>query len=200
MSVVAAVAGSSPLHRLPAGRKLLVLVLAELLVAVAVRSVVAAAVALVVTAGGYAVARLPMRVVWRSLRTILLVALVVGAAQWWYAGPERGAVVATQLLVAVALAVLTTLTTRTSELLDALERGLKPLQHLGIDTGRVSLTLALTVRSVPVVAGLLAEIREAARARGLRAGPATLGVPLVVRTLRHAEQLGEALAARGVDD
>ena len=30
--------------------------------------------------------------------------------------------------------------------------------------------------------------------------PRTYGVPLTVRTLRHADAIGEALAARGLDD
>ena len=200
MSVGAAVVGDSVLNRMPASRKLSLLVLAEVAVAVGVRGVGTAVVALAVTTGLYAVARPPTRVVWHALRGVLIVAVVVGAAQWVYADVVRAVVVASQLFVAVALAVLVTLTTGTTELLDALERGLGPLRRLGIDPARVALTLALTVRSVPVVVGLLGELREAGRARGLRPGPVTLGVPLVVRTLQHAEQLGEALAARGVDD
>ncbi len=53
---------------------------------------------------------------------------------------------------------------------------------------------------MPVVVGLAEEVREAQRARGLGASPRAFAVPLVVRTLRHADALGEALAARGVDD
>nr|WP_206071115.1 CbiQ family ECF transporter T component [Knoellia sp. DB2414S] len=185
---------------MPAGRKLLALLVGEVIVAAAARSVAAATVAVVVAAALWSLARVPVRTAWRSLRLILLVATLVGAAQWWYAGGAPAFVVTSQLVVAVAIAVLVTLTTRTSDLLDALDRGLKPLRHLGVDPARVSLTLALAVTSVPVVGGLLGELRQAARARGIRPGPVVLGVPLVVRTLQHADQLGEALAARGVDD
>nr|WP_284287061.1 energy-coupling factor transporter transmembrane component T [Angustibacter aerolatus] len=58
----------------------------------------------------------------------------------------------------------------------------------------------LTVRAVPVVAGLLDDVRDARRARGLERSPRALLVPLVVRTVRYADRLGEALVARGVDD
>ena len=69
-----------------------------------------------------------------------------------------------------------------------------------MDPDRVALVLALTVRAVPVLAGTYAQARDARRARGLERSPRALLVPLVLRTMRHADQLGEALAARGVDD
>ena len=46
----------------------------------------------------------------------------------------------------------------------------------------------------------LARLDDAQRARGSAASPRAFAVPLVVRSLRHAEQLGDALAARGLDD
>ncbi|HEX2361852.1 MAG TPA: energy-coupling factor transporter transmembrane component T, partial [Jiangellaceae bacterium] len=65
---------------------------------------------------------------------------------------------------------------------------------------RVALVLALAIRAVPVVAGLASEVRDAQRARGIAADPRSFAVPFVVRSLRHADALGEALAARGLDD
>ena len=73
-------------------------------------------------------------------------------------------------------------------------------RSLGVDAERVALVLALAVRAVPVVTGLAAEVRDAQRARGLGASPRAYAVPLVVRSLRHADALGEALVARGLDD
>ena len=60
--------------------------------------------------------------------------------------------------------------------------------------------LALAVRSVPVLARLAGEVGQARRARGAERSVRALAVPLVLRTVRHADRLGEALAARGVDD
>ena len=45
---------------------------------------------------------------------------------------------------------------------------------------------------------LAAEVRDAQRARGVRPSLRAALVPFVVLSLRHADQLGEALAARGV--
>ncbi len=71
---------------------------------------------------------------------------------------------------------------------------------VGVDPERIGLLLSLGIRSVPVVVGLAEEVREAQLARGLGMSPRAFAVPLVVRSLRHADALGEALAARGVDD
>ena len=62
------------------------------------------------------------------------------------------------------------------------------------------LVLALAVRSVPVLVGLAADVRQARAARGAERSVRAFAVPFVIRALRHADRLGEALAARGVDD
>ena len=60
--------------------------------------------------------------------------------------------------------------------------------------------MALCIRAVPVVLGLAEQIRDAQRARGLPLSARAFAVPLLVRALRHAQQLGDALIARGLDD
>jgi biotin transport system permease protein len=74
------------------------------------------------------------------------------------------------------------------------------LRRVGVDPERIGLLLALGVRCVPVVVGLAEQVRDAQRARGLGASPRAFAVPLIVRSLRHADALGEALVARGVED
>ena len=105
------------------------------------------------------------------------------------------------LAVLVLLAALVTLTTRTT---DAGRRGGgRAAGRCGcsrVDPERIGLMIALGIRCVPVVVGLAEEVRDAQRARGLTASPRAFAVPLIVRSLRHADALGEALAARGLDD
>jgi biotin transport system permease protein len=66
--------------------------------------------------------------------------------------------------------------------------------------GLLGLLVALAVRAVPVVTDLARQVREAQLARGAAAGPRAFVVPLVVRSLRHADRLADALVARGLDD
>jgi biotin transport system permease protein len=118
----------------------------------------------------------------------------------WASGWERAAVFAGVITALVLLAALVTLTTRTTAMVDAVVHGLRPLRRLGVKPERVGLLLALGIRSVPVVVGLAEEVRDAQRARGLGASPRAFAVPLIVRSLRHADALGDALVARGADD
>ena len=164
------------------------------------RGLVALAVAALVVVAAYLVARIPWRVAWAQLRPLRWLVLVLGAAQLVFSGWRLAVAVVGSLVVLVAAAALLTLTTRVSELIDTFTWLVRPLRRLGVDPDRLALLAALTVRTVPVIAGIRDEVADARRARGLERSPRALLVPLVVRTVRHADHLGEALVARGVDD
>jgi biotin transport system permease protein len=193
------VPGASVLHRAPAGGKLLVMV------AAGVCSIfldqawqVAAAIGLV--ALGYVVARIPFLTALKQLRPLIWIAVFVAGFHVVVNGWQRAFVVVGVIAMLVLRAALVTLTTRTTAMVDAVVRVARPLRRLGVDPERVGLLLALAIRSVPVVVGLAEEVRDAQRARGLTASPRAFAVPLIVRSLRHADALGDALVARGVDD
>lgn len=191
--------GTSPLHRAPPGLKLLLLAAGALLL-VALRSPVAVGTACLVVAGGYLLAGLGPREAMHQVWPLRWVVLLLVPFQWWTGGWPAAIVVVGTLLALVAAAGLVTLTTRMTALLDLLERLLQPLQRFGLQPERASLLLALTIRAVPVLVATLSDVRDARRARGLERSPKALLVPVVLRTMRHADRLGEALVARGVDD
>lgn len=203
MGVVSAlgqyVAGRSVLHRTPAAAKLLTLVALGVGVLWLDRwwHVV---IGLVLVVLGYPLARVRFRTMLAQVRPLLWILVAIGVFQLLAAGWERAVVVTGQLVVLVLAAGLVTVTTRTSALLDVTVAVTKPLRRLGVDPERVGLLLALGVRAVPTVAALAAEVRDAQRARGVGFSPRAFAVPLLVRSLRRADDLGEALAARGVDD
>lgn len=191
--------GTSVVHRARAGHKLL------LMLAVGAASVfldelwqVGAALALV--SAGYVVAGIPLRTALSQLRPLVWLAGAAAVFHVVVSGWERAGVVIGVLAVLVLLAALVTLTTRTTAMVDAIVAACRPLRRVGVDAERVGLVLALGIRSVPVVVGLAEEVREAQLARGLTASPRAFAVPLIVRSLRHADALGEALVARGVED
>lgn len=192
-------AGSSPLHRAPAVVKLLALLLGTTALVV-VRSPTAVGVAAAVVLAFVAAARIPARLAWHQIRPLRWFILVLTPLQWWSGGTRAAVVVVGTLVVSVLGAAVVTLTTRVSAMLDVIERATGPLRRFGVDPERVALVLALTIRAVPVLASTAGEVADARRARGLQRSPRALLVPLVVRTLRHADRLGEALVARGVDD
>ncbi|MDP4504979.1 energy-coupling factor transporter transmembrane component T family protein [Nonomuraea turcica] len=193
------VPGASPLHRLPAGAKLAGLALA-CTVLVLLRTPPALAGAAAVVAGLYAVSRVGVAAAWAQVRPVRWFAVALFGMQWIFVDLSGAATTTLRVVLAVALAGLVTITTRTSAMMAALERCLAPARFAGLDPFRLSLLLSLTVRSVPVMAGLAARVREAQRARGVERSLRAFAVPMVVSALRHADALGEALSARGLDD
>lgn len=193
------VPGDSVLHRLPAGAKLLGLLLsatALLLLGSPVRLGLAA----VVVALLYAVSGVGAAAAWAQIRPLRWFAAALFVMQLVIADLSGAITVTLRVVLAVALAGLVTLTTRTSVMMACLERCLAPARHVGLDPFRLSLLLSLTVRSVPVVTALAARVRQAQQARGVERSLRAFAVPLVVSTLRYADALGEALRARGLDD
>ncbi|PXX60991.1 biotin transport system permease protein [Nocardia tenerifensis] len=192
--------GDSLLHRLPAGAKLVLLIVSIVAATVFVRSPLEVGIAGVAAAGLFAVARIPWRVAVAQLRPIVWMLVIIAVFQVLITSPARAVVVCGVLLLSVALAALVTLTTRVTDLLDTVTRSLGPLRRFGVDPDRVGLLLALAIRCVPLLAGIVHEVAEARRARGLQWSMTALATPVLVRALRTADAMGDALAARGVDD
>lgn len=195
--------GSGILHRMPAGPKLLLVLVLVLAVSLLpsrwwAAGVAAGVVVVVYAAAGLGDGMLGMRELARqtvALRWLIVVTLV---AQLVFLGPEAAVSNTARVTAAVLLADLLVLTTRVTELLDAVERGLRPLERIGLDSERAAVLLTVTLTTVPVVARLAGDVREAQRARGVRPGVRFFAVPFLILSLKHADQLGEALAARGV--
>lgn len=192
--------GTSVLHRVPAGPKLVttasIIVVLSLWIRQPWQVLPAAALAVI----AYTVARIPLRLTVIQLRPIVWMLAFVGAFQWIVAGWERAVVICGSLLVAVALAALVTLTTRMTDMLDAIVSAARPLRRVGVDPDRVGLVLVMTIRAIPLLGAVVTRVTEARKARGLGFSLRALVVPVVVGALMTAEAMGEALAARGVDD
>ena len=204
MTVALYVPVASPVHRLPAGVKLLCLAaLAVLLFARPTLTVAGAALAgtLVV---GLGVARLPAAVLARqawALRWFLLALLVVHALTTDVAS---GAHTVLRLLTLVLAAAVVTATTRVTEMVTVVERLCAPLRLVGVRPQRVGLLIAMALRFIPVLVERADRIRAAQAARGgaprgVRALRTTVA-PLLVQLLQMAHDVSEALDARGADD
>ncbi|KCV52218.1 cobalt transport domain protein [Bordetella bronchiseptica RB630] len=191
------VAGASFLHRLPAGLKLAALALAGvglfLLSDWRVLAAVLAGAALLVWRSGVGAAAW-----WRQTRGLALIVLAVGLFTGLMQGWPHAAVVVLRVAALIGLAMAVTLTTPVPALIDACERALRPAERLGLlNAAQVALALALALRFIPEIWRNYQEIREAQAARGLGAHPLALLVPLVVRTLKRAEEVAQAIDARG---
>jgi biotin transport system permease protein len=189
--------GWAPLHRMPAGLKLAALVVAGMLVFLLV-DLPAVLAACVVAGCAVALTGATPATVWRHVRGLLVLLAILAGTAAWFDGWLHAALVTGRVVALAGLGLAVTFSTRTSDLVDICEQALRPLQRLGLaDPGRAALALALALRFIPEIAQTYREIREAQAARGLQAYPWALIVPLMVRTLQRAEEVADAIDARG---
>ena len=188
--------GTSVLHRLPAGVKLAALAVIAIVLSTFAHDAVSIAGALCGVGLLFLVAGLPLRVLGTEVWRLRWLVLVLGLALWIFVSPQIAWINTGRVVALILLASLLTITTRMSELLAVLRTMLQPLRRW-IDTEAVAMTVSLAIAMIPVVSGFAVDIAEAQRARGTRLGVRAV-VPLMVRTLRHADDVGDALAARGL--
>lgn len=192
--------GHSILHRLAAGWKLAALVAFGVVSVLLLRAWWMVLAVNLIIALLYAAAGFTPRLWWAQVRPMALLVGFTALFHLWISGWERAVAVSGLILALVAAAALVTLTTPTQRLMDVVVRLMTPLRPLGVDPDRVGLFLIVGLRAVPLVAELARGVREAQIARRATGSVQAFTVPLIVRSLREADALAEALVARGIDD
>ena len=131
-----------------------------------------------------------LRVLWPFVLLIAVWHLVTGEI-------ATGTAVLLRMLTAVGLANLVTMTTPLSDMMALLERLLAPLARFGLPVRSVVLAMALVVRFTPVLIAKGQMLVLAWRARSRRGPGWRVVVPFTVAAIDDAEQVAEALRARG---
>ena len=191
------VPGSTTLHRTGAAAKFVALVVFIALVTALPTQPWHSLVALVFVLMLYAWARIPAGVAGRQLAPLLPVLLFFAVFMVWQNGARSALTLLIGLLATIAAANLLTLTTPMEELLASLDRALAPLGRTG---ELISLTIALTIRLIPLTLATANEVLDARKARGAGFSLTAFGIPMVIRSVRRAKMMGEALMARGTVD
>ncbi|UHC18462.1 energy-coupling factor transporter transmembrane protein EcfT [Methylobacterium currus] len=196
------VPGESPVHHCPAGAKIFAMIAVGTVLFALPRLDMAAVLALAtlgLTGLLYRLAGIPGRLALAQLRPLAWILAVLVLVQLALDGWLAGLLVASRLASLVLLAGLVTLTTRSADLIEALQRGLVWLKPLGVNPAKAGLAIALTLRFIPVLAAITAEVREAQQARGLERSLVALTVPVVVRMLKMSDDIAAAIDARSYD-
>ena len=191
------VAGDTIIHRTHPGLKLLLLLVISTGVFIA-DTWLALGIATALVALGYVLAGLKPYHAWRALRPVLAIFAVLFVAQLYLADVWLAAYVVLRFAVLILAATLVTLTTRVSELVDGLMAGLAYAPSW-VPREKIALAVAMTIRFIPRLRLQFSEIRDAQRARGLDRSIVALLVPLIVRTLKDADDIARATEARSVD-
>ena len=188
------------IHRIPAAVKFLTLIAFILVTSLAVKTVAWAALSLAIPLVLFPVAHIPLRVAVGQLAPPLYLLVALAAFQWWQKDLTSAAIMFLTVYAAVIAAVLLTLTTKVSEMMDSFDRALAPLGKLGVPVENITLAMSLTIRLLPLMLGTVLEVLDARKARGATASLTAFGTPVIIRSLRSARAMGEALHARGIGD
>ncbi|UEA59706.1 energy-coupling factor transporter transmembrane protein EcfT [Gordonia otitidis] len=191
--------GSSLVHRLSPGVKLLGLAAGILAITLCVRSLPALAIAAAAVTVVYGLAGIGPVTAWRQFRPTLWILVFVLVFQLIFTDWRRAVLVTGILALSVLLAAIVSLTTRTTDMLDSMTHAMAPLRRLGVRTDLIAIALALTIRTIPLIVEIAGQVDEARRARGLRPGARILVAPIVIAALRTADGFAESLSARGLD-
>ncbi|MGZ0068300.1 CbiQ family ECF transporter T component [Microbacterium arborescens] len=185
-------------HRMPAGPKTAILLLLVLGISLVPSSVPAALGGALFALTCYAVPGTGWRELGRQVWTLRWLLVVSFAGQAVFLGLEPAVLGTVRVAVAVLLAALLALTTPVTALLDLFERALRPARRVGVDAERMALLLVVALGTVPTLARLARDVRDAHRARGAGRGIRSSVFAFIVLALKHADDLGDALTARGV--
>ena len=193
------VPGRSWLHRLPAGAKVLALMLATTTI-VLLRGPWPGLAAVLLALLLLRVVGVSLSRTWRALRGLLLAVVLISAWNLFQGNFARAAEQASDLVAMVLLATVLTCSTRVDDLVAVVVRCLEPFRRFGASPEKVALAFSLVLRTVPLLLTLARETKEAARARGLERSPRAWLTPLVIRSVAHARDTGDAMHARGLGD
>ena len=190
--------GSSFLHKLPSGIKLLTLAACGTVLFL-VEGIPVILAFFAVTVALFPLCQMPLRTAWQQVRPALWILIILCVAQLLINGWALAIFATFRLATLLMMAGLLTLTTRSSDMIAAMERALTGLRHVGLNPAKISLTLSLALRFIPVLANATHEVREAQKVRQLERSVLAVAIPVVIRTLRMADDIADALDARGYD-
>ena len=122
-------------------------------------------------------------------------------------GLSRGLLVSWQFLALAFCGAVLTMTTSPSDLIQGLEHLLRPLRRLRVPAQDIAIMVSMALRFVPTLLEEFDRIRTAQAARGAEVARGRLTrkikvlsmlvVPLLASAFRRAEELAEAMEARG---
>nr|WP_216863301.1 energy-coupling factor transporter transmembrane protein EcfT [Roseibium litorale] len=191
--------GRSWCHRLPAWLKLTGLAVVSMAV-FPIKDIPVLSAVLVLVLGLYASLGTRGLGELRALRPMALMLAMIFALHAITGDIWEGIVSVERLAALVLLANLVTITTRMDDMLQAVMRLFAPLGWFGFSPRKPALAVTLVLRFAPVLLGVYSSLREAYQARTGKRGSWRLMGPFMLQSLAMADNVAEALTARGSAD
>ena len=133
---------------------------------------------------------LKLRILWPFI-------LIVFLWHLWIQELLQGVAIIIRMICAVALANLVTMTTKLSDMIDVVHFLTQPLQRFGLNPRVLELSIALVIRMTPVLLNKGENLGMAWKARSTRRSGWKIILPFTLIALDDADQVAEALRARG---
>lgn len=188
--------GDGPIHRLPPAVKLIALFGLSVLLFVLKSPAVLACMAGLVAGGSLLFCRAAV-VQWLKAWPLLLTIAVVVAWTAYAESFDAALIVLMRLGTLSLFATVITVTTSIGQFMETITAFARPLEKIGIGNARdIGLAIGLVIRFVPEVHARYKSVAEAHRARGLKMRPSTIIVPMVIGTMRSADEIANAIDAR----
>ncbi|MBC7148505.1 MAG: energy-coupling factor transporter transmembrane protein EcfT [Rhizobium sp.] len=141
----------------------------------------------------------PLRAALSPLKPVFLTIAIVGLFHLLLTSAEEAMVTVLRLSTLMLLGAAVTATTTVSAFIETITRAAAPLERIGlVKASDIGLAVGLVVRFVPEILSRYEAIREAHRARGIRPKITTMLGPLIIATLKDADNIAEAIDARGI--
>ncbi len=214
--------GNSILHRMDPRMKLTLTVLFMVMVFLPQNWYGLAAVALLVGVV-VALSRLPVRLMWRSVKPILILVVFTSVLNMLYVtggttlvewgfihittkGIQNAAFISVRIVCLIVGSSLLTYTTTPTALTDAIESLLRPLRVIGVNAHELAMMMTIALRFIPTLMEETGKIMAAQKARGADMESGNLLqrvralvpiiVPLFVSSFRRAYELAMAMECR----
>lgn len=212
----------SPVHRLDARCKLIVLLLYMISLFVVDNWIGWGTLAIIFIVCTL-LSRVPLKSLWRGMKIIFIFCIITvlvnifvypGEHVLWswrsltisVEGISHGLAMGLRLILLIASASLLTLSTKPLEMTDALEDLLRPLEKIHVPVHEIAMMTSIALRFVPTILEEFDHIILAQKARGAVIGQGKLMqrltsfiplmIPLFVASFRRAEDLAQAMEAK----
>ena len=187
-----------PLQRLPTTAKLAALFALSILLFALRDVIMLGAIATLIVLLCLTLCR-PALLHWLKSWALLLTIAVVVAWTAFATGLEAALLVLLRLGSLSLFATLVTTTTTIGAFIDTITRLAQPLERIGLANARdIGLSIGLVIRFIPEVNARYRAVSDAHRARGLKLRISTVLAPMVIGTLQSADDIANAIDARGI--
>ena len=198
--------GNSLVHRFDPRLKL-VLTILYIVLLFAASNPLGLALSLIFLAVMYAVAKIPFKLILKSLKPIFPIIVFTAVLNLFFVSGEGDAVLmAVRVMALIAGTSLLTYTTSPIVLTDAIEQLLKPLGRLHFPVHELAMMMSIALRFIPTLIEETDKIMNAQKARGAQLDNGKMTerikalvpvlVPLFISAFRRADELAMAMECR----